>query len=184
MQIEHEFKKEIEGFKEMNDEIVKSSFLKRGEYLPMITFFNRSQSGDFQLMPTPLPTELFDHGPGKDVLAKVLIPAMIEKINRGGATVLCLCFAHEAWMRVAVIPDGVDAANVTMRQAAQYAKDAERIEMLATLYETPVSSFSKNYKIIRSGARPTLELHDAYENPLTAEAGRFQNILRKQPSNN
>lgn len=185
MKIEHEFQSHIDTFKNVNDQAIREIFEQHGEVRPQLTVLLYSnKTKQFTFAPCAVDVHFFNTEHGKDLLAEMIFPALMQEFNNKGFTIICTALSIEAWVTQLTLDKNVPMpSNAELRRLQKEAQAKHgRKEVLMTNYETEFSVVGHMMDIIRQeGNKPTLSA--VYGN--NAEmGGRFTGWLKKQPKLN
>lgn len=179
--IQHEFQEQIDQFIELNNKEMQRIYMVQKGLAPQLTLllFN-NETKQFGVFPTVLPGELLSSEQSKDMLAYKVLPEIIAKANDSGFQVICLSWSTEAWIRETAIEP---TETVTPEHIPKNWMDLPKSEGIVINYETPLKSMLFIWKIMRKKDGIQLEPY-GHPQEMKSLAGRFQDILNKQPGVN
>ena len=197
--------KEIENFKNYNNEIFKKQLAEDGFITPMMLVLlskknpEKETGMDYGIAVCHLPEEAFKDSNTKDMLAE-LVPDILSRIEKEGNKAVCTCLATEGYARELKVPKEINLSYEEIKDLA-YSEYVVKKEIMVIIYECDLGESTYMYYIHRNGKIAnekgelldaiTLELHpECLKNNFimidekNSASGRFNRLYYNYRKNN
>lgn len=167
----------IDLFKQSMIEFVTETFAEGGDKAldPQLTILAKSiRDNKMVYMPTVLDPRLLATPQGKEMLAKQVIPKLLQGLEQAGVVPLCIAWCMEAYMSQLELKKGEAMPDLSKIDTSKL----PRKEVVALHLETAYSQDVHQWEIVRKDGKIHLVKEDL-SGPFREIKGRFTNLFHK-----